>query len=158
MLFSVGAHIAVIPGGLTCKLQPLDVSVNHPFKTFVREEWDKWMTSGEHTYTPAGRQRRATYVEVCNWVIAAWKKVKVSTILNGFKKCCIMPPAEEADTGLSSDDETSDGEETDAETTGRPNPLDEEDRLRRVMDMFGDSDDDESFDGFASDESEDQDN
>lgn len=155
---AVGAHIAVIPGGLTCKLQPLDVSVNHPFKTFVREEWDKWMTSGEHTYTPAGRQRRATYVEVCNWVIAAWKKVKVSTILNGFKKCCIMPPAEEAATGLSSDDETSDGEETDAETTGRPNPLDEEDRLRRVMDMFGDSDDDESFDGFASDESEDEDN
>lgn len=116
------------------------------------------MTSGEHTYTPAGRQRRATYVEVCNWVIAAWKKVKVSTILNGFKKCCIMPPAKEAATGLSSDDETSDGEETDAETTGRPNPLDEEDRLRHVMDMFGDSDDDESFDGFASDESEDQDN
>ena len=36
--------------------------------------------------------------------------------------------------------------------------MDEEDRLRRVMDMFGDSDDDENFDGFASDESEDEDN
>ena len=59
---SAGAHIAVIPGGLTCKLQPLDVAVNHPFKTFVREEWDRWMTNGKHTFTPAGRQRRATYV------------------------------------------------------------------------------------------------
>ena len=33
------AHLAVIPGGLTSQLQPLDVSVNKPFKGFMREEW-----------------------------------------------------------------------------------------------------------------------
>ena len=38
---AAGAHLAIIPGGLTCKLQPLDVSVNHPFKVYVREEWAK---------------------------------------------------------------------------------------------------------------------
>ena len=28
-------HLAVIPGGLTSQLQPLDVSVNKPFKRFM---------------------------------------------------------------------------------------------------------------------------
>ena len=34
-------HLAVIPGGLTSQLQPLDVSVNKPFKGFMHEEWAK---------------------------------------------------------------------------------------------------------------------
>jgi len=32
-------HLAVIPGGLTSQSQPLDVSVNKPFKGFMHEEW-----------------------------------------------------------------------------------------------------------------------
>jgi len=31
-------HLTVIPGGLTSQLQPLDVSVNKPFKGFMHEE------------------------------------------------------------------------------------------------------------------------
>ena len=34
-------HLAVIPGGLTSQLQPLDVSVNKPFKGFMQEKWAK---------------------------------------------------------------------------------------------------------------------
>jgi len=34
-------HLAVIPGGLTSQLQPLDVPVNKPFKGIVHEEWVK---------------------------------------------------------------------------------------------------------------------
>ena len=33
-------HLAVIPGGLTSQLQPLDVSVNKLFKGFMHEEVD----------------------------------------------------------------------------------------------------------------------
>jgi hypothetical protein len=36
-------ELAVIPGGLTKYLQPLDISVNKAFKTKMREYWDKWM-------------------------------------------------------------------------------------------------------------------
>jgi len=32
-------HLTVISGGLTSQLQPLDVSVNKPFKGFMHEEW-----------------------------------------------------------------------------------------------------------------------
>ena len=31
-------HLAVIPGGLTSQLQPLDISVNKLFKGFMHEE------------------------------------------------------------------------------------------------------------------------
>ena len=60
---------AVIPGGLTKKLQPLDISVNRSFKNHVREEWEKWMSEGIHTFTETGKMRRATHAEVCNWVV-----------------------------------------------------------------------------------------
>uniref|UniRef100_K7FLM3 HTH CENPB-type domain-containing protein n=1 Tax=Pelodiscus sinensis TaxID=13735 RepID=K7FLM3_PELSI len=84
---AMGAHIAIIPGGLTCKLQPLDVAVNHPLKCFNREEWENWMTNGEHTFTLAGRQHHATDVEVCKWVLATWERLTPATIRNGFCKC-----------------------------------------------------------------------
>lgn len=48
----VKTHLAVIPGGLTSQLQPLDVSINKPFKVFMREEWNKWMAAGNHDLTP----------------------------------------------------------------------------------------------------------
>ena len=114
---STGASfLAIIPGGLTCKLQPLDVSVNHPFKVYVREEWAKWMLEGKHTFTPSGRQRRATYAEVCQWVLAAWRRIKMSTIENGFRTCGLLSVAAEADESSSDEDSSFDGfEESDEE-------------------------------------------
>ncbi|CAG8657899.1 8691_t:CDS:2, partial [Paraglomus occultum] len=37
--------LAVIPGGLTSKLQPLDVMINHSFKAKMRIQYNEWMTS-----------------------------------------------------------------------------------------------------------------
>ncbi|KAF0038013.1 hypothetical protein F2P81_010887 [Scophthalmus maximus] len=56
---------AVIPGGTTKFLQPLDISVNRAFKVALRVQWEAWMTSGEKSFTKAGRMRRATYAQVC---------------------------------------------------------------------------------------------
>jgi len=39
--------LAVIPGGLTSILQPLDVCLNKLFKDRMRQKWDDWMASGE---------------------------------------------------------------------------------------------------------------
>ena len=56
---------AVIPGGLTSLVQPLDVCLNKPFKDHLREKWMTWMMSGEKTFTPGGQLRAASLVTVC---------------------------------------------------------------------------------------------
>ena len=57
---------AVIPGGLTSLVQPLDVCLNKPFKDRLREKWMTWMMSGEKTFTPGGQLRAASLVTVCH--------------------------------------------------------------------------------------------
>ncbi|KFM58944.1 Pogo transposable element with KRAB, partial [Stegodyphus mimosarum] len=68
--------VAIIPGGLTKILQPLDLSGNKSFKAQVRKRWEYWMSEGLHTYTKSGKMRRASYEEVAKWVVSAWKSVK----------------------------------------------------------------------------------
>ena len=41
--------MAVIPGGLTKKLQPLDIAVNKPFKDQLRAKWENWMDGMDRT-------------------------------------------------------------------------------------------------------------
>jgi hypothetical protein len=40
-------HLAVIPAGLTSVYQPLDVSINKPFKDNLQKEWHEWMSRGD---------------------------------------------------------------------------------------------------------------
>lgn len=43
MLLQNHTKLLVIPGGCTSVLQPLDVSINKPFKSYIREQWCEWM-------------------------------------------------------------------------------------------------------------------
>ena len=58
-------YLAVIPGGLTSKCQPLDVSINKPFKDKLRKEWHSWMATGGAGETALGNLRRASLSDVC---------------------------------------------------------------------------------------------
>lgn len=66
---------AVIPGGLTKLLQPLDISVNRCFKAELRLIWEDWMNNGDKSFTATGRMRRASYPTVVQWVKDAWNAV-----------------------------------------------------------------------------------
>ena len=66
---------AVIPGGLTSLVQPLDVYLNKPFKNRLREKWMTWMMSGEKTFTLGGQLRAASLVTVCQWVKESWQEL-----------------------------------------------------------------------------------
>ena len=52
--------VAVIPGGLTPVLQPLDKCLNKPFKVSVRNKYLAWMISGPCEYTPSGKKKPPT--------------------------------------------------------------------------------------------------
>ena len=60
------------------------------FKVALLVQWEAWMTSGEKSFTKTGRMRRATYGQVCQWVLTAWSIVKKSTIINGFRKAGLL--------------------------------------------------------------------
>ncbi|CAJ0592861.1 unnamed protein product [Cylicocyclus nassatus] len=54
-LFKEHSKIAVIPGGMTKYLQPLDVGINKPFKDNLRAGWERWMADAARArYTKGG--------------------------------------------------------------------------------------------------------
>ena len=81
--------VAVIPGGMTSLLQPLDIGVNKPFKDNLRQYWNKWMLDGNHTFTPAGRIRKPDLHQICQWILDNWNSISPDTIKRSFLKCCI---------------------------------------------------------------------
>ena len=67
--------LAVIPGGLTSILQPLDVSLKKPFKDRVRKGWMEWMADGIHEFTATGRQKKPSEELICLWISQAWNEI-----------------------------------------------------------------------------------
>ncbi|KAM7312951.1 pogo transposable element with KRAB domain [Ixodes scapularis] len=70
-LHEAHTHLAVIPGGLTGMLQPLDVSVNRHFKVEFRRCYTDWMASGNHEKTPTGRLKRTLLGTVAKCILDA---------------------------------------------------------------------------------------
>jgi hypothetical protein len=85
----LNSQLAIILGGLTSQLQPLDVSTNEPFKVSMHEEWTKWMSVPNHDLTPTARMKRPTIMQVCDWVKTSRQSVKEEIVVKSFKKCGI---------------------------------------------------------------------
>lgn len=129
-----GATLAVIPGGLTKKLQPLDITVNKCFKSEMRRMWEEWMSEGLHSYTKTGKMRRATYSDVAGWVDASWKSIKNTTVVSGFTEAGI----------IRKDDDVPDILDDVSDVDDPPVPELEEDFLQ----LFNSESEDSDFEGF----------
>src|SRR6218665_1265677 len=142
--------MAVIPGGLTSVLQPLDVCLNKPFKDRLRKMWLEWMTSGSATLTKGGNLQKPDITVVVSWAKQAWDSIPEDMVRKSFLKCGISNAMDGSEddalyedvdhsTPRSETDELDDNDNytTDAELT--PEQIDE---------LFNESDDGEEFDGF----------
>ena len=136
---------AVIPGGLTSLVQPLDVCLNKPFKDRLREKWMTWMMSGEKTFTPGGQLRAASLVTVCQWVKESWQKLSKEMVERSFKKCGISNAVDGTE-----DDLVWEEEEDSSQVEEEPDCNVYDDRItpEQWQELFGESDDEEEFHGF----------
>lgn len=77
-----GTTHCIIPGGCTSKLQPLDVSVNKPFKQILRGCWSQFIhESVSEAADKAAKIKTASKQQVLDWVVKAWQVMKEKTEL-----------------------------------------------------------------------------
>ena len=92
------------------------------------------MISGYHEYTKSGKTKRASYVEVCNWIINSWNDINSNVIKIGFKKSNVKFYDNSEDIGEIS----SDSDSTDIEIP---------DEIMEMVEEFS-TESDEEFNGF----------
>jgi hypothetical protein len=85
-LVSKYSKLAIIPGGLTKKIQPLDLSVNKSFKSKLRSTWERWMMTGVKDYSESRKIKRVSYEEISWWILESWQAVTVTCVKNGVSK------------------------------------------------------------------------
>ena len=85
--------VAVIPGGLTPVLQPLDKCLNKPFKDNITRQYLSWMMTGSFEFTPAGKKKVPCWKlprnVVLKWVKQSWAEIPAEMVRKSFKTCGI---------------------------------------------------------------------
>lgn len=122
---------AVIPGGMTPVLQPLDVGINKPLKDSMKQFWNEWMISGKAELTKGGKRRPPSKELLVDWLHKSWDNLDPMIIVRSFLK-----------TGIAN---AMDGTEDDELYGDLVQSLTNE--LPPIFDS--DSEDDEEFEGFT---------
>ena len=77
----------VVPGGCTKYIQAPDVSWNKPFKGYLNDRYDEWLSNGVHEYTAGGNMKPPPRRKVVKWVLGSWDALSEDLIKKSFKSC-----------------------------------------------------------------------
>ncbi|RNA15037.1 Pogo transposable element with, partial [Brachionus plicatilis] len=77
-----------IPPSLTSSLQPLDVSVNAPIKTYFRNEWSNWMDESVPIFTAGGNRKKPSYQQLINMLENAVNCRNKPDLIKKAFTCC----------------------------------------------------------------------
>jgi hypothetical protein len=69
-------EVEIIPAGYTCKLQPMDVGVNKPFKGYIKHKYMEWMV--------LNRNLKPSRASVSEWIDGAWNHLSQNILINSF--------------------------------------------------------------------------
>ena len=81
--------MVVVPSGCTKYIQAPDVCWNAPFKELVTERYDEWMAEGSQENTAQGNLKAPPRSKIIEWILQAWKNVRIDVIKSSFKSCAL---------------------------------------------------------------------
>ena len=67
-LHKIKTELVVIPGGMTSVLQPMDISINKPFKDRLRQQYLTLIADPAREFIETGKMKSAAPSEVVRWV------------------------------------------------------------------------------------------
>jgi DDE superfamily endonuclease len=65
----LNTEVDILPGGYTSRLQPMDVGLNKPFKSYARHLFDGWVEEQQ------GDECKARRVDAANWSSKSWNRI-----------------------------------------------------------------------------------
>ncbi len=86
---SHAVDLAVIPGGCTSSLQPIDIGINQPFKAILRHYWCEHMREQIRARLETGTSTTIPKVnieQVLTWISNAWHAVNPATVRHAFNR------------------------------------------------------------------------
>ena len=83
LIQNAGCEVEHIPGGCTGLCQPVDVGVNKPFKSRLKDQWEEWMIAeGNFRGTTSAPSRK----DIADWTIKAYSTLSKTIIENAWKQ------------------------------------------------------------------------